>query len=240
MIRFRDLAAGLVDALLPPLCLHCEAPLRAARPGLCPACLSDLEPLGGPGCRRCGLPRPGDPRACSRCRGWPAGLSAVAGVRYAGVARTIVAGIKFGGWIHLGETCAEPMARALEDAPRLDALVPVPLHPSRLRERGFNQARVLAESLGRRLDVGVEDVLVRERATTSQVGLDRAARRSNVRGAFSTRRSARRIEQGTVGLVDDVATSGATLAAAAEPLLEAGAASVVGVSFALAFIGVPA
>lgn len=236
MDRFIPLAGRLLDVLLPPLCLHCEAPLRTARPGICPECRELMAPLPPGGCRRCRLPRPGDLESCARCRSWPAGLSAVAAVRYDDVARTVVTGIKYAGWIHLAETCAELMEPAIVGTPALDALVPVPLHAARLRERGFNQARVLADALGRRLGVRVEESLARGRATLSQVGLDRAARRANVRGAFHTRPDDRRIRGASLGLVDDVATSGATLAGAAEPLLEAGAASVVGVSFALAFI----
>lgn len=152
----------------------------------------------------------------------------------------MVAGIKYGGWSHLAGTCAKAMESALADAPALDALVPVPLHPTRLRERGFNQSRILADALGQRLDAMVVEALVRERATASQVGLDRRARRANVNGAFRVGAAARRMAGGVVGLVDDVATSGATLAAAGGPLIEAGAASVVGVSFALAFEGGPA
>lgn len=237
MTRLAILAASLVDALLPPLCLHCEAPLTTPRPGICPTCRELLKPLPSGGCRRCRLPRPGEPETCARCRSWPAGLSAVAAVRYDGVARTVVTGIKYAGWVHLAEVCAEVTAPVLAGNPPLDVLVPVPLHPARLRERGFNQSRVLADALGRRSGLEVEEALTRERATVSQVGLDRAARRVNVRGAFRVRSRGRRIRGAAIGLVDDVATSGATLAGAAEPLLEAGAASVVGVSFALAFIG---
>lgn len=151
-----------------------------------------------------------------------------------------MAGIKYAGWSHLAETCAEAMEAALGPPPVLDALVPVPLHAARLRERGFNQSRLLADALGRRLDVPVEEALARERATISQVGLDRGARRANVAGAFRAASAARRTTGAVVGLVDDVATSGATLAAAAEPLIETGAAAVVGVSFALAFEDCPA
>jgi ComF family protein len=128
------------------------------------------------------------------------------------------------------------MIDALADrAAGLDLIVPVPLHAARLRERGFNQSALLAESLSGKLGIPVQDALVRSRATRSQVGLGRAARRRNVASAFEARS---RLKVGSaVCLVDDVATSGATLAAAAEALVAAGAGSVTAVTFALALDG---
>jgi predicted amidophosphoribosyltransferase len=130
------------------------------------------------------------------------------------------------------------MADALGDrAAGLDALVPVPLHRARLRERGFNQSALLAGSLATRLGVPVVDALERVRPTRSQVGLGRAARRRNVEDAFVPRAGLR---AGVVlGLVDDVATSGATLAAAARALHAAGAGRIAAVTFALALEGAP-
>ena len=113
-----------------------------------------------------------------------------------------------------------------------DLLVPIPLHRARRRDRGFNQARSLAEALGSTLSVPVEDVLDRSRPTASQVGLGRERRWRNVRGAFVARR---RLGGETVALVDDVTTSGATLAAAGDAVLGAGAGRAIGVTWALAF-----
>ncbi|HKY60653.1 MAG TPA: ComF family protein [Gemmatimonadota bacterium] len=225
----------MLDVLLPPLCLHCGAPLATARPGCCPACLGGLRPLGAETCRRCGLPRPGSPPGCARCRGWPARLEARAAVRYGGVAVSLVRHLKYGGWLHLAEICASRMAGTIEAA-SLDALVPVPLHPVRLRARGYNQARVLAEALGAIHAVPVLDALERVRATRSQVGLGRSERAINVEGAFLCRLGSPPV----VGLVDDVTTSGATLAAAGSALLQAGARRVMGLAFALAPEDVPA
>ena len=186
-----------------------------------------------PGCFRCGLPRPGEPPACARCRRWPAGLSARAGSGYAGVAEAVVQALKYSGWRHLAGVCAEYLAAALERyGDRPDVLVPVPLHPTRLRERGFNQSALIAEALAVRVGLPVSDALVRARATASQVGLTRAGRAANVAGSF--RIAARPPAGARVCLVDDVATSGATLAAAAAPLLASGACSVLGLTFALA------
>jgi len=227
----------LVHVLLPPLCVHCEEPLPEARPGVCRWCRATLRPLPA-GCRRCGLPRPGAPDSCDRCREWPAGLSAVAATRYAGAAESIAHALKYRGWAHLADLCAGPMADALgERAAGLRALVPVPLHRSRRRERGFNQSELLARSLSARLGVPVADALVRVRDTRSQVGLGRGARRRNVEGAFVPVVGLQ--GRGGVGLIDDVATSGATLAASAAALGEAGFEAVTAVTFALALTGPP-
>lgn len=228
--------AGLASALLPPLCVHCGEPIPAARPGVCRWCRATLRPLPD-GCLRCGLPRPGAPGSCDRCRDWPAALTAVAATRYAGAAESIVHALKYRGWSHLAELCAASMAPAL--GPRvfaLDLLVPVPLHRARLRERGFNQSALIASALAERLGLPVLDALERARPTRSQVGLGRAARRRNVEAAFAPRGDLR--AGASVGLVDDVATSGATLAAASEALMAAGAGSVSAVTFALALDGV--
>lgn len=149
-------------------------------------------------------------------------------VRYDGVAVSLVRHLKYAGWLHLAETCASVMSERIDVT--LDALVPVPLHPVRLRGRGYNQARALAEALGAIWSVPVVDALERVRATRSQVGLGRSERAVNVEGAFVCRPGAPLV----VGLVDDVTTSGATLVAAGSALLEAGSRRVVGLAFALA------
>ena len=113
--------------------------------------------------------------------------------------------------------------RVLEGA---EALVPVPLHPRRQRERGFNQSELLAEALGRRARIGVAAAaLVRRQDTRSQTGLSAAARRANVKGAFAVRRRAS-IAGRVVVLVDDVLTTGATASACAQALRAAGAREV--------------
>lgn len=227
----------LVHVLLPPLCVHCAEPLPRSRPGICRWCRATLRPLP-PGCLRCSLPRPGSPPDCDRCRAWPAGLEAVAATRYAGAAESVVHALKYRGWSHLAELCAASMADPLtERAPSLDAIVPVPLHRARLRERGFNQSALLGRAVGDRLGLPVVEALARSRPTRSQVGLGRAARKRNVDGAFT---AAAKVRSGAVlALVDDVATSGATLGAAARTLIAAGASRVVAVTFALALDGPP-
>lgn len=125
----------------------------------------------------------------------------------------------------LGDLLVEVAARRLPDgAPAL--LVPVPLHPRRERERGFNQALLLARRLGRARGIPVRaDALVRAAATQAQTELDARARRANVRGAFRLRRP-EAIAGRHVLLVDDILTTGATLSECARCLREGGAATV--------------
>ncbi|HSE04620.1 MAG TPA: ComF family protein [Methylomirabilota bacterium] len=148
---------------------------------------------------------------------------------YDGVMREAVHAFKFVGRralaAPLGDLLAELGAAALP-AGMPDLLVPVPLHPRRERERGFNQATLLARRLGRAWGCPVRgDVLIRAVATPSQTELDAAARRANVRRAFRLRRPAC-VAGRHVVLVDDVLTTGATLSECARCLREAGAALV--------------
>ena len=163
-------------------------------------------------------------------------MEALAATRYAGPAESVVHALKYRGWSHLAELCAVSMAEPLAERARsLDAIVPVPLHRARHRERGFNQSVLLARALGDRLALPVVESLARSRPTRSQVGLGRAARKQNVDGAFAAASGVR--PGAAMALVDDVATSGATLAAAAATLIAAGASRVVAVTFALALEG---
>jgi ComF family protein len=117
----------------------------------------------------------------------------------------------------LGQACEEFLA--------LDSLVPVPLHPSREKQRGFNQTEKLASALSSEIAVPVEMPLVRARKTSPQVRLDAEGRRGNVAGAFALASGAR-VEGRRLALVDDVITTGATLGACAQVLMAAGAAEV--------------
>ena len=114
------------------------------------------------------------------------------------------------------------MVGVLDHGERFDAVVPVPLHRSRLRRRGFNQAELLARGVAAGMNAPVSDTLRVVRKTRDQVELSAAGRRSNVEGAYAVRGGAR----GKILLVDDVFTTGATASSCAETLLEAGADEV--------------
>ncbi len=238
----------LLDLVFPAVCPACarRSDDRRHRP-FCAACWDALPLLPDPGCPVCGEAWVGLPAGlrCDGCRREPppfAFARAVAGYRDG--MRAAIHALKF----QRRTAVATPLAGLLAErggalvaaavaGPPLDAVVPVPLHPARLAERGFNQAELLAahcaRAWGRPLVTGA---LARVRPTRPQTELDAAARRANVSGAFAVRRPAA-IAGRRLLLVDDVLTTGATVRAAAHAL-RAGGAATVGV-LVLARVGGP-
>ncbi len=228
---------GVIAAIYPPQCITCHA-LVASNFGLCPACWRDTPFITGLVCRKCGTPVPGDPAEgegeggalCDDClhlpRPWAQGRAAML---YRDNARRIVLALKHGDRMELARPAGQWLRQAAGPllSPRTLA-VPVPLHWWRLIRRSYNQAALLSASLARA--AGLEhcpDALLRRRNTGSQEGRDRDERFRNVGGAFAVHpRRAARLAGRPVLLVDDVMTSGATLAAAAEVCVAAGAAEV--------------
>ncbi len=235
MPRFAEVAAALGQVerwLLPPACLLCEQPVavREADALVCGLCRSRWRPVTGPYCRRCGQPTLGD-LACRLCAAWAPGLTRVrSAVWLEGTARDAVHRLKYEGWWRIAETLAEAM-RSLEPLTRQVCLIPVPLGKRRLRERGYNQSERIASALGAALGLPVRtDRLIRVTETRTQTALTPEARQANVAGAFETRGLAR----AECVLVDDVFTTGATLAEAGAALLAGGAPRVDAVTFARA------
>ncbi len=222
----------LVDAALPPRCLACGEEVSGSA-GVCARCWGGLRFLAPPWCRICGLPFDFDPGAAAVCDGCsarpPVWASARAALAYDAAARPLVLGFKHGDRTLAAPVFAAWIAQAAAaELAGADLLVPVPLHYRRLVHRRYNQAAVIAQALHRAGGPPVSvDALVRRRATPSQANRDRAARYANVADAFAVppRRHAAIADRRLV-LVDDVMTSGATMAACAETLLAAGATAV--------------
>lgn len=215
---FRDFEA----LLLPVGCLGCGRLLRGAEEEevCCRLCRSRLRLLPPAGCARCAQPPDHWGGSCALCRDWPAELDWASSAVWLeeGPAEALVHSLKFGGWTVAARPMAEVMARSL--AARLagvDYLVPIPLGRRRLKQRGHNQAGVLAAALGRVLGVPVrEGLLSRVRETAPQTDLAPRERWANLAGAFV---AAGAVATGTmVALVDDVMTTGATAAAAARAM----------------------
>lgn len=243
----RGAARGVVDFLLPPACAGCgEALPTGSRGGrVCPRCRSRMRRLPHPRCPRCHAPRgtglPAD-RPCPECAEWPDHLTwARSGFLLTEPASSLVHGLKYGGWPELAGEMAELLdpRELFPGNPDPDVpLVPIPTTPARERERGYNQARVLARALAGRTGRPVREGLVRREGGASQVALHPAERRENVLRAFRPHPDAGAwIGGASVILVDDVLTTGATATAAAQVLREAGAASVGLVTFARSLPG---
>jgi len=227
-------AAGLraADALLPPRCLACGA-IVPGDGALCGACWGGLSFIERPWCACCGLPFEfaiEDGAVCGGCAAGPPAFDAARAVlRYDDASRPLILSFKHGDRMQAGRHFGGWMARAgAELAQRADLVAPVPLHWRRLAARRYNQSAELARGVAAAAGIGLcVDLLRRIRATPSQGGLTRRARRLNVRGAFAVaprRRPA--IQDARILLVDDVLTTGATVEAAARTLKRAGAAGV--------------
>jgi ComF family protein len=235
--RLAWLADALVAVALAPACAACGDPLDAPTAGpVCGRCWASIRLLTPPLCDACGDPLPpwraiSVPLArCPRCRRAPRAVDRARAIgQYDGALRAIVHALKYDGRRSLAKPLAALMRRgagALLDGAA--CAIPVPLHSSRRRHRGFNQAADLAAHLG----LPVVHALRRTRATATQTALPAGQRHRNVRGAFAAGRRARQVAGAIVVLVDDVCTTGATLDACAAVLKASGAIEVRAVTAA--------
>jgi len=229
--RFELLEAA-VSLLYPPVCTICGTSIRAGE-YLCDQCEAKAVRIIAPFCEKCSEPFDGSikgPFTCANCAHRTIYFeAAVAAYRGRGIVRQIVHEFKYGRHIHLRHLVARWLHAALDDerlcGHRFDVVVPVPLHPARQRERGFNQASLLVELLSAQTAIPPKPLLERTRYTTTQTALDRSERMENLHNAFRLRKNAN-VRGLRVLLVDDVLTTGSTLNECARVLKRAGAFSV--------------
>jgi ComF family protein len=218
-----------LDVFFPQRCLGCGEEGQL----LCHACWKSLSPILPPLCRRCGRPQSSD-ILCSSCISWKASIDGIRSpLRFEGIAREAVHQLKYNNL----RSIAKPLATILRDyllnnPLPVEVLVPVPLHSKRLRERGYNQSNLLSKELGKLLNLPVvNSCLARLKFTQTQAQSKTAEERHhNVNQAFTCLDS--QLKDKTVLLIDDVATSGATLDACAIAAKSAGAKTVWGLTLA--------
>ncbi len=227
--RLAEIKGKALDLLFPPQCVGCGG----GGSFLCETCRLSLPWIESPVCPRCGRPQSAG-SFCADCDDGSAALSGIGvAFRFEGAIRQAVHHLKYRNLKALARPLAELMADLLRSSSIPgDALVPVPLHRKRLRERGYNQSRLLAVELAKLTGIEVsEGCLVRRAVTAPQAKTASVAeRRGNVVGAFACGDD--RLRGRKVLLVDDVTTSGATLEAGAAALREIGVGSVWGLALA--------
>lgn len=241
------LARSLIDLVLAPVCLGCRGAMQPDDPQrpVCGRCRSMLAPPPAPLCPRCGAPRLAtgrdEGRTCPECRPWPPTLRfARAACLYQTPADRLVHALKYHGWhvaaAPLGERLAALALPAEVDA-EARVCVPVPTTAARRRQRGYDQAALLARELARRTGRTCVDALARKGNSVTQTALQPMARGANVAGGFLAVNDAVAPLRGThVLLVDDVLTTGATAVECARTLAAAGVRCISLITFARALV----
>lgn len=235
---------AILDLVFAPTCLGCDGPIAPGDSArlVCRLCRTRLRPIPPPICERCGAPRLRTGREtgvrCRECVDWPASLRAArSAVLLHPPGDRLVHQLKYRGWHALAELLAERMAEIVlpPDVEReAHIVVPVPTTPARIRERGYNQAELLARAYARLTGRQVVEALERASAKSTQTVLQPAARLANVAGAFRPADRVADIVGAHCLLVDDVLTTGATATECTRTLVAAGARCVSIVTFARA------
>jgi len=227
-----ELFQAAVSLLYPATCAICREQVRAGE-YLCDGCEGKIVRIVRPFCETCSEPFEGSINtafSCANCAHRTIHFdAAVAAYRGRGIVRDVIHEFKYNRQIHLRHLVARWLRAALDDdrlrGQQFDVIVPVPLHPARQRERGFNQATLLAELLSAHASIPCRPLLKRVRYTTTQTALDRSERMGNLHNAFRLRKNAD-VRGLRVLLIDDVLTTGSTLNECARVLKRAGAISV--------------
>ena len=228
----------ILHILFPKTCFSCgeDLPFGEDFP-LCAACFSQIQYPGPLICRRCGTVLPAGGAHCALCRGSKAKTFKCGVIRSAWLfgpqTQALIHAFKYQGYSFLADFLGERMAQEFIKYPELtpiDWVVPVPLHPKKRRVRGYNQSQLLAESFCKRTGLLLRgEVLLRQRDTLSQARLKRAERLTNMAGAFA---ALPEVKGKRILLIDDVATTGATLEGCAVALKQAGAKQVTAFTLA--------
>jgi len=239
--RMRAFVRYALDALFPRRCAVCRRAVPANESGaICGMCWAAIARIEGPQCPVCGSPFRSDAalshsptHRCGACRETPPSFTqAVSAGLYEGVLAEAIRGCKYRNIVKLIPALSPLLRPALDALPAADAVVPVPLHPRRLRQRGFNQSLLLARVVaGHNRKPLIMDRLIKDLDTHPQIGLSAKERAANLKGAFSVRGDFRDM---SLLLVDDVMTTGATVSECSKQLLEAGAKKIVVLTLARA------
>lgn len=223
-----------LQLLFPRRCPVCDDIVTPMGEKICPGCLGKLRPVSPPWCMKCGKKLPGEGEYCSGCMQKRHDFVRGRGLYEYGSAAISIYRFKYGNRQEYGDFFGEQMAECLGDfvrSVRPDALIPVPLHRKRLAARGYNQAQLLAEAMGRRLGLPVRsDFLIRVKNTRPLKSENPEERQNNLKKAFNIARNDVKLKR--VILVDDIYTTGSTVDEAARTLKAAGAEEVYFVALA--------
>lgn len=238
MTKYTDLALKaknfLLYILFPRTCFGCgtDMPRRDGNL-LCDNCRKDLRPIKGLICKRCGLPLKYGGAYCYDCRGNKAEKFKCSFIRsalhFTPAARSLIHAFKYEKYIHISKFFISVLHKTYLENPEYfeaDCLVPVPIHKSRMKSRGFNQSFLLAEGLGKLIDVPCAELIIRTVKTKSQTALRRYERLENIKSAFKCP-DVKAVKGKAIILIDDVCTTSATLEECSRVLKEAGAREVL-------------
>lgn len=229
----KNLIKCISDIVFPPQCIGCGAVLSEERLFFCTGCFAQIKFISSPLCSLCGLPysEPAESdHICGDClQSNPAFFMARAMGQYERILMEVIHRFKYGGKVSLGEMLGSLMAGFAYPSFRItdySLIMPVPLHPKRLRQRGFNQALILAREISRHFSIALDFLSLRRIVFTEpQVGLGRDMRERNIKGAFSVADKGR-IKGEKIILVDDVYTTGSTVRECAQALIKSKAEKV--------------
>ena len=234
----RTAGRTVLDLVYPPCCVLCRVRVSHDRLVICDDCASGLISIDAPYCERCGHPLDNPVASCAACKGRTFYFDgALSGFQFNRPLQDLIHQLKYRNRPGIGRFLGSLLAKRVEgepEIPHITAVVPVPLHPLRIRERGYNQSVYIARGISDETGIPVlENVLVRNRNTPTQTSLSPDARMANVEGVFEVGR-VEAVRDATVSLVDDIFTTGATINSCARALLKAGAERVFALTVARA------